>query len=71
MIADGLVDEVRELKRRGYGRELNALNTFGYKEVFRYLDGELDLDETAGGRSSWAHGVTPNVNLPGSGKKGG
>ncbi len=47
MIADGLVDEVRELKRRGYGRELNALNTFGYKEVFRHLDGELDLDETA------------------------
>ena len=47
MIAAGLVDEVRELKRRGYGRELNALNTFGYKEVFRHLDGELDLDETA------------------------
>ena len=47
MIAAGLVDEVRELKRRGYGPGLNALNTFGYREVFSYLDGELDLAGTA------------------------
>ena len=47
MIGAGLVDEVRELQRRGYGRELNALNTFGYREVFDYLDGESDLAETA------------------------
>ncbi|MDE2888464.1 MAG: tRNA (adenosine(37)-N6)-dimethylallyltransferase MiaA [Gemmatimonadota bacterium] len=47
MIAAGLVDEVRELNRLGYTRELNALNTFGYREVFRYLDGESDLAETA------------------------
>ncbi|MCY3766286.1 MAG: tRNA (adenosine(37)-N6)-dimethylallyltransferase MiaA [Gemmatimonadetes bacterium] len=47
MIAAGLVDEVRELERRGYSRELNALNTFGYREVFDHLDGELDLAETA------------------------
>lgn len=46
MIAAGLVDEVRELKRRGYTRELNALNTFGYREVYRFLDGESDLAET-------------------------
>ena len=47
MIASGLVDEVRALKRRGYGRELNALNTFGYREVFDHLDGKLGLSETA------------------------
>ncbi len=47
MITAGLVDEVRELERRGYARELNALNTFGYREVFDHLDGELDLAETA------------------------
>lgn len=46
MFASGLVDEVRELQRRGYGPELNALNTFGYREVFDYLAGKLDLDET-------------------------
>ncbi|MDE2999421.1 MAG: tRNA (adenosine(37)-N6)-dimethylallyltransferase MiaA [Gemmatimonadota bacterium] len=47
MITAGLVDEVRELNRLGYSRELNALNTFGYREVFSHLDGELDLAETA------------------------
>lgn len=47
MFGAGLVDEVLELKRRGYSRELNALNTFGYREVFDHLDGELDLAETA------------------------
>ncbi|MZI58347.1 tRNA (adenosine(37)-N6)-dimethylallyltransferase MiaA, partial [Enterococcus durans] len=25
-------------------RELNSLNTVGYKEKFKYLDGEWDLD---------------------------
>ena len=47
MIASGLIDEVRDLQRRGYGPELNALNTFGYREVFDFLAGKLDLDETA------------------------
>ncbi len=45
MIGDGLVDEVRALKKLGYDRRLNALNTVGYKEVFDYLDGLLDYDE--------------------------
>ncbi len=47
MFASGLVDEVRELNRLGYGRELNSLNTFGYREVFDHLDGKSDLAETA------------------------
>ncbi len=47
MFASGLVAEVQALRRRGYGRELNALNTFGYREVFDHLDGKLGLSETA------------------------
>lgn len=41
MIADGLVDEAKSLQPY---RGLNALNTVGYKEIFRYLDGEWTLD---------------------------
>jgi tRNA dimethylallyltransferase len=41
MIKQGLIDEVRSLLPY---RNLNALNTVGYKEVFEYLDGEIDLD---------------------------
>jgi len=45
MIEAGLVDEVRDLKKRGYGLNLAPLRTFGYKEVFQYLEGEISLDE--------------------------
>ena len=45
MISDGLVDEVRDLQKRGYDRRLNALNTVGYKEVFDYLEGSLSSHE--------------------------
>lgn len=40
MIAANLLDEARELYPL---RKENALNTVGYKELFRYLDGEWDL----------------------------
>lgn len=42
MIHDGLPDEARRLYPL---RELNALNTVGYKEMFNYLDGIWSLDE--------------------------
>jgi len=45
MLADGLVDEVKGLAREGYSPELNALNTFGYREVFAYLDGQIGIDQ--------------------------
>jgi len=41
MVNDGLVDEVRSLTQY---RDLAALQTVGYKEIFDYLDGEYDLD---------------------------
>ncbi|MBR5325292.1 MAG: tRNA (adenosine(37)-N6)-dimethylallyltransferase MiaA [Prevotella sp.] len=42
MMADGLLDEVRNLYPQ---RSLNALNTVGYKELFDYLDGRWSLEE--------------------------
>ncbi|MBQ4292381.1 MAG: tRNA (adenosine(37)-N6)-dimethylallyltransferase MiaA [Muribaculaceae bacterium] len=41
MVADGLVEEARRVYHL---RHLNSLNTVGYKELFRYFDGEWDLD---------------------------
>lgn len=41
MMADGLLEEARNLKQ---SRHLNALNTVGYKELFQYFDGEISLD---------------------------
>ena len=42
MMSDGLLEEARVLYPR---RELNALNTVGYKELFDYLDGRWPLEE--------------------------
>lgn len=41
MVADGLLDEARRLHHLSH---LNALNTVGYKELFKWLDGTWDLD---------------------------
>lgn len=41
MIENGLVEEAKSLYPK---RELNALNTVGYKELFQYFDGKIDLD---------------------------
>lgn len=42
MMADGLLDEVRQMADK---RQHNALNTVGYKEMFNYLDGTWTLEE--------------------------
>ena len=44
MIEQGLVDEVKQLKKLGYSSDLNALQTVGYKEVYDYLDGKTTLE---------------------------
>ncbi len=41
MIAAGLIDEVKSLQQQ---QHLNALNTVGYKELFKYLNGEWNLE---------------------------
>lgn len=45
MIERGLVDEVKSILEKGYSKELQALNTVGYKEIFNYLDGEWPLEK--------------------------
>ena len=42
MMEQGLLDEVRSVYDK---RNMNALNTVGYKELFDYLDGRWSLDE--------------------------
>ena len=41
MMADGLLEEARRVYPY---RHLNALNTVGYKELFKYFDGEWSLE---------------------------
>ena len=43
MMENGLLDEVKKLYEF---KNLNALNTVGYSEIFRYLDGDITLDES-------------------------
>ncbi|MBR1502882.1 MAG: tRNA (adenosine(37)-N6)-dimethylallyltransferase MiaA [Prevotella sp.] len=42
MMSDGLLEEARAMYPR---KELNALNTVGYKELFDYIDGRWSLEE--------------------------
>lgn len=42
MISDGLVKEARSVYHK---RNLNSLNTVGYKEMFQYFDGDISLNE--------------------------
>ncbi len=45
MMAAGLEDEARSLVQY---RGLNALNTVGYSEMFRYFDGEITFEQAVG-----------------------
>jgi tRNA dimethylallyltransferase len=42
MMEEGLLEEVKSVYAY---RDLNSLNTVGYKELFPYLDGQYSLDE--------------------------
>lgn len=46
MMAAGWIEEIEELYRRGYHRELRAMNSLGYKEIGELLSGSLDLPAT-------------------------
>ncbi len=43
MIEQGLVEEVQSILATGHPKDLQALNTVGYKEIIAYLDGEWPL----------------------------
>jgi len=45
MLADGLVEEVRQLRQRGFTADLPTLSAIGYREICAYLDGKMSLDE--------------------------
>lgn len=40
MLEEGLVEEVRELRRRGYDEQQVSMQALGYKEILAYLKGE-------------------------------
>lgn len=45
MIEEGLLEEVKSLKARGYHRDLVSMQGLGYKELFAYLEEECTLEE--------------------------
>ena len=44
MIENGLIDEVQNILEMGYDKNLNSLNTVGYKEIIQHLEGETTLE---------------------------
>jgi tRNA dimethylallyltransferase len=48
MLDEGLVDEVRSLLAQGYSLNLPAMSSLGYRQIGRYVAGELGLDEAVG-----------------------
>ena len=45
MISEGLVEEVRSLISKGVDSKCTSMNGIGYKEIAKYLSGEMQLDE--------------------------
>ena len=44
MIEKGLVAEVENILALGYSKNLNSLNTVGYKEIIQYFGGEISIE---------------------------
>ena len=44
MVKEGLVEEVKSILAKGYDKNINSLNTVGYKEIISYLDNEISLE---------------------------
>ncbi len=44
MMDQGLLDEVKRLKERGYDRRLPAMQAIGYAQLYSYLAGEVTLE---------------------------
>lgn len=47
MLEDGLVNEVKQLKARGYTKDMVSMQGLGYKEILAYLANDLSLEEAA------------------------
>ena len=45
MVEEGLVEEVKALKDKGYHKEMVSMQGLGYKEILDYLNDEYSLEE--------------------------
>ena len=45
MLENGLLDEVKELLKMGYTKDMISMQGIGYKEMIKYLEGEYTYDE--------------------------
>ncbi len=45
MLQEGLLEEVKGLKDRGYNKDMVSMQGLGYKEIFSYLEGECSLED--------------------------
>lgn len=45
MAKEGLLEEVKALKAKGYTKEMVSMQGLGYKEVLDYLEGEISFEE--------------------------
>lgn len=45
MLEEGLVNEVKALKEKGYTKDMVSMQGLGYKEILDYLNGECTLEE--------------------------
>ena len=55
MLKRGLVEEVRELQRRGYSSALPSFSGVGYRQIAQHLRGELTLEEACQRMKSETH----------------
>lgn len=46
MIEEGLIDEVENLVKMGYNKEMTSMQGIGYKEIIDYFDGKYSKSET-------------------------
>lgn len=47
MIENGLINEVNSILESGHSKELQSLNTVGYQEIIKYLEGEWSLEKAS------------------------
>jgi tRNA dimethylallyltransferase len=45
MMENGLLDEVRGLRNKGYDRHFSSMSGLGYRQLLAFLDGECTLEE--------------------------
>ncbi|WP_313756498.1 tRNA (adenosine(37)-N6)-dimethylallyltransferase MiaA [Tissierella sp.] len=46
MIEEGLIEEVNNLLKMGYNKELVSMQGIGYKEIIMYLEGNISLEKS-------------------------